>query len=87
MHVAPPIVVGANAYLLAECPQAIEVPPNHELLGCLRTVTFAGADQSYIAIHGVAPDVRRRERHAGRLARRRSHRPLAPRRRRRSRSI
>ncbi len=55
-RVAPPIVVGNHALLIGECPTAIDVPAGHDLLGCLRTVTFAGVDQAYIAVHGVVPE-------------------------------
>ena len=59
LHVAPPIIQrtgqgagpGAGAILIGDCINPPEV--NDTLLGCLRVVTQAGADQSYAAIHGA----------------------------------
>lgn len=50
LHVAPPIVGDASVYLIGDCvsPPAV----TDKLYGCLRTVTKAGADESYVAIHG-----------------------------------
>lgn len=52
-HVAPPIAIDTTAVLIGSCvnPPA-DVP---DLLGCLRVVTIAGADQANIAIRGKAP--------------------------------
>lgn len=51
LHVAPPLAHGDSAILIGDC----LTPPDlaDTLLGCLRVVTSAGADQSYAAIHGT----------------------------------
>lgn len=54
MHVAPPLAFGGGFLLIAECIAPPQVPRDHTLLGCARTVTPTGADQAYIAIHGDA---------------------------------
>jgi hypothetical protein len=51
LHVAPPIATGGTAILIGDCISPPEVPDT--LLGCVRVVTPAGADQSYAAIHGT----------------------------------
>jgi hypothetical protein len=57
IHVAPPLV-GDDAFLLiGECFAPPPVPAGRRLLGCARTVTPAGTDQGYIAIHGDAKAV------------------------------
>jgi len=50
LHVAPPIAKAESAILIGDCINPPEV--NDTLLGCLRVVTAAGADESYAAIHG-----------------------------------
>jgi hypothetical protein len=50
LHVAPPIAKAESAILIGDCINPPEV--NDTLLGCLRVVTQAGADQNYAAIHG-----------------------------------
>lgn len=57
LRVAPPVVIGSSIDLIGECPQTgvPEVPPGDALLGCLRSVTFAGTDLAFIAIHGKVP--------------------------------
>jgi len=52
LHVAPPIARGDTAILIGDCINPPDV--SDTLLGCLRVVTAAGADQSYAAIHGGA---------------------------------
>jgi hypothetical protein len=54
LHVAPPIVKAQSAILIGDCLNPPEV--NDTLLGCLRVVTAAGADESYAAIHGTRVD-------------------------------
>jgi len=49
-HVAPPVAIGGSFVLIGECLNAQAVKDT--LLGCLRVVTPAGADQGYLAIHG-----------------------------------
>jgi hypothetical protein len=51
LHVAPPIATTGAAILIGDCINPPEVPDT--LLGCMRVVTPAGADQSYAAIHGT----------------------------------
>jgi hypothetical protein len=54
LHVAPPIGKAQDAILIGDC---INPPEVHDtLLGCLRVVTQAGADESYAAIHGAHVD-------------------------------
>jgi hypothetical protein len=55
LHVAPPIALTRSSVgLIGDCTN----PPDatDRLLGCLRVVTAAGADEAYIAIHGKAVD-------------------------------
>ena len=54
LHVAPPIVHGDSAILIGDCLNPPDVADT--LLGCLRVVTAAGADESYAAIHGKRVD-------------------------------
>lgn len=52
-RIAPPIVVDDLAYLIGECTAHVDVPRDHDLLGCMRIVTLAtGTDRAYIAVHG-----------------------------------
>ncbi|HEU4735050.1 MAG TPA: hypothetical protein VFT22_44470 [Kofleriaceae bacterium] len=51
LHVAPPVVARGSAILIADCLDPPDVPDT--LLGCVRVVTPAGADESYAAIHGA----------------------------------
>lgn len=53
-HVAPPLARGdgASVVLIGECVSPPVVPDGEHLLGCLRVVTRAGADEAYVAIHG-----------------------------------
>lgn len=50
LHVAPPLVKDGSAILIGSCLNPPDV--DDTLLGCLRVVTAAGADQNYAAIHG-----------------------------------
>jgi hypothetical protein len=50
LHVAPPLVKDGSAILIGSCLNPPDV--DDTLLGCLRVVTAAGADQNYTAIHG-----------------------------------
>jgi hypothetical protein len=50
LHVAPPIVKDGSAILIGSCLSPPDV--DDTLLGCLRVVTAAGAEQNYAAIHG-----------------------------------
>lgn len=50
LHVAPPIARDGSAVLIGDCINPPEVADR--LLGCLRIVSAAGADQHYAAIHG-----------------------------------
>lgn len=52
LHVAPPVVVGQDIVLVAECLAPPEV--KDRLLGCARVVTSTGTDENYVAIHGGA---------------------------------
>jgi len=52
LHVAPPVVIGREIVLVAECLAPPQV--DDRLLGCVRVVTETGADESYVAIHGGA---------------------------------
>ena len=52
-HVAPPLALDGRALLISTCVNPPDVAD--ALLGCMRTVTPAGADQAYVAIHGKAP--------------------------------
>ena len=51
-RVAPPLVIDQNVYLIGDCMTPPTIPDGETLLGCMRVVTRAGADQAYIAIHG-----------------------------------
>lgn len=55
-HVAPPVATADAVILIGACVTPPEVPADHALLGCLRVVTAAGADQAYVAIHGRGLD-------------------------------
>lgn len=55
-HVAPPIAVDGNAVLIGDCVTPPVVSARELLLGCLRVVTPAGADQAYLAIRGQGVD-------------------------------
>jgi hypothetical protein len=58
LHVAPPITrAGGTFLLIGECFAPPPVPAGQTLLGCARTITPAGVDQGYIAIHGDAKTV------------------------------
>jgi hypothetical protein len=59
LHVAPPVAHGDSAVLIGDCLTPPDV--SDTLLGCLRVVTAAGADQSYAAIHGARVDAFARE--------------------------
>jgi hypothetical protein len=55
LHVAPPVVVDDTAHtvaLVGDCFSPPAIPEGEHLLGCLRVVTPAGADQAYMAIRG-----------------------------------
>jgi hypothetical protein len=55
LHVAPPVALARSSVaLIGECSNPPDVADR--LLGCLRVVTAAGADEAYIAIHGKAVD-------------------------------
>lgn len=63
LHVAPPLVVATDAastkldaILIGECLSPPEIPDGELLLGCLRVVSAAGVDLSYVAIHGKKLD-------------------------------
>ena len=51
LHVAPPIARAGSAILVGDCLNPPDV--RDTLLGCLRVVTAAGADEMYAAIHGT----------------------------------
>lgn len=51
-RVAPPIVRGGSFLLIGACAAPPVIPDDHTLLGCMRSVTPAGADEQYVAIHG-----------------------------------
>lgn len=51
-RLAPPVVHGEDFVLIGDCIGAPKVPERDQLLGCLRVVTGAGADEAYLAIHG-----------------------------------
>lgn len=53
-HVAPPVVRAQDAVLVGECVNAPAIGDRERLLGCVRVVTFAGADQANLAIRGNA---------------------------------
>ena len=57
LHVAPPLARSTGFVLIGECLTPPEVPDGRQLLGCARTVTPTGSDQSYVAIHGRVKDV------------------------------
>lgn len=52
-HVAPPVRWGESIALVGDCLSPPTVPPGELLLGCLRVVTKAGADEAYLAIRGA----------------------------------
>lgn len=52
LRVAPPVAQPGSVALIGDCLNPPDVPDL--LLGCLRVVTPAGADQGYVAIHGRA---------------------------------
>lgn len=57
LHVAPPVAMhrrgeDSTVVLVGDCFNPPAVPAGADLLGCLRVVTPAGADQAYMAIHG-----------------------------------
>jgi len=54
LHVAPPLAHGGDIVLIGDCLNPPDV--RDRLLGCVRVVTPAGADQAYVAIHGTAVD-------------------------------
>ena len=51
-RVAPPIVRGGSFLLIGSCATPPVIPDGHLLLGCMRSVTPAGSDEQYVAIHG-----------------------------------
>jgi hypothetical protein len=51
-HVAPPLVHGASVVLIGECVNPPVIADAERLLGCIRVVTHAGADEAYTAIRG-----------------------------------
>jgi len=51
-RIAPPLVIDQNIHLIGDCINPPAVPDGETLLGCMRVVTQAGADQAYIAIRG-----------------------------------
>jgi len=53
-RVAPPIVRGGSFLLIGACATPPMIPDDHALLGCMRSVTPAGADEQYVAVHGKA---------------------------------
>ncbi|MBA3451880.1 MAG: hypothetical protein H0T42_02145 [Deltaproteobacteria bacterium] len=53
-RVAPPIVRDGSFLLIGACATPPVIPDDHALLGCMRSVTPAGADEHYVAIHGKA---------------------------------
>jgi len=53
-RVAPPIVRGGSFLLIGACATPPVIPDDHALLGCMRSVTPAGADEQYVAVHGKA---------------------------------
>src|SRR5262249_24120721 len=57
-HVAPPLLRDHRDPLpIRDCVWPPAVPYGEHLLGCLRVVTTAGADEAYLAIHGPAKTV------------------------------
>ncbi|HEY1547119.1 MAG TPA: hypothetical protein VGG28_04840 [Kofleriaceae bacterium] len=52
LHVAPPVTRAGSFLLIGDCFAPPPVPAGQTLLGCARTITPAGTDQGYIAIHG-----------------------------------
>jgi hypothetical protein len=54
-RVAPPLVIGGNVLLIADC--AMKPAPGEVVLGCLRAVTPTGSDLGYVAIHGHAREL------------------------------
>jgi hypothetical protein len=53
-RVAPPLVRGGSFVLIGGCATPPVIPDAHTLLGCMRSVTPAGSDEQYVAIHGTA---------------------------------
>jgi len=53
-RVAPPIVRSGSFLLIGACATPPVIPDDHALLGCMRSVTPAGADELYVAVHGKA---------------------------------
>lgn len=51
-RIAPPLVRGTSVVLIGACVTPPAIPDGHALLGCMRIVTAAGADEAYLAIHG-----------------------------------
>jgi hypothetical protein len=55
-HVAPPVVVEKgrerSVVLIGECVNPPQIRESEVLLGCVRVVTFGGADEGYTAIRG-----------------------------------
>lgn len=56
-RIAPPAVQGEDILLIGDCTTTPEIPASDALLGCLRSVTAAGADDAHIAIRGKAAAV------------------------------
>ena len=52
-HVAPPVLHDGSIVLIGSCLNPPAIPDGERLLGCLRVVTPAGADQAYLAIRGT----------------------------------
>ncbi len=53
-RVAPPVVRNGSFLLIGACVTPPEIPDDHALLGCMRSVTPAGADEQYVAVHAKA---------------------------------
>ena len=51
-QVAPPLVVGDDIVLIGDCAKPPAVGDREVLIGCLRVVTPAGTERTYIAIRG-----------------------------------
>jgi hypothetical protein len=56
-RVAPPLARGGSFLLIGACATPPVIPDDHILLGCMRSVTPAGADEQYVAVHGKAKRV------------------------------
>jgi hypothetical protein len=56
-HVAPPLATGTGFVLIGECITPPSVRDTETLLGCMRIVTAAGADEAYVAIHAKTSTV------------------------------